>query len=80
MDLEIGEIKCSWARRIRRQDDRKLADPAGTGVIMLAIKRRDAHALQSLARMTHRAGDYLIAMGEPAGLRQVEQMAASEHS
>ena len=46
------------------------------GVIILAIKRRSGHAIQSLPLTTaFEPGDFLIAMGEPSQLRQLEQTA-----
>jgi uncharacterized protein with PhoU and TrkA domain len=77
MDLEIGEIcvapdsrfagKAIETSRLRRE----------RGVIVLAIKRGRAMRFNPAPDDRIEAGDFLIAMGEPAQLRQVEQMAAS---
>ena len=47
------------------------------GVIVLAIKRRDAMRFNPPPDEKIEADDYLIAMGEPAQLRELEQTAAS---
>jgi voltage-gated potassium channel len=48
------------------------------GVIVLAIKRGQGMRFNPAPDDLIEAGDFLIAMGEPAQLRQVEQMAASQ--
>jgi len=77
MDLEIGEIcvghdstfagKTIEGSRIRQ--DR--------GVIILAIKRESGMRFNPSPDDRIDPGDYLIAMGEPSQLRQLEQMAAA---
>ena len=77
MDLEIGEIcvaadsgfagKTIETSRLRQE----------RGVIVLAIKRGQGMRFNPAPDDRIEAGDFLIAMGEPAQLRQVEQMAAS---
>jgi voltage-gated potassium channel len=77
MDLEIGEVpitdhspfvgKTIEASRIRQ--DR--------GVIILAIKRAAGMHFNPAPDDRIEAGDYLIAMGEPQQLRDLEQMAES---
>jgi len=77
MDLEIGEIcvgqdsafagKTIEGSRIRQ--DR--------GVIILAIKRESGMRFNPSPDDRIEPGDYLIAMGEPSQLRQLEQMAAA---
>ena len=77
MDLEIGEIcvghdstfagKTIEGSRIRQ--DR--------GVIILAIKRELGMRFNPSPDDRIEPGDYLIAMGEPSQLRQLEQMAAA---
>ncbi len=77
MDLEIGEIcvgqdsafagKTIEGSRIRQ--DR--------GVIILAIKRESGMRFNPSPDDRIETGDYLIAMGEPSQLRQLEQMAAA---
>lgn len=77
MDLEIGEIhitsssvfagKTLESSRIRQE----------RGVIVLAIKRRDAMRFNPAPDERIEPDDCLIAMGEPAQLRQLEQSVAS---
>jgi len=77
MDLEIGEIsvgpdsgfagKTIETSRLRQE----------RGVIILAIKRESGMRFNPAPGDRIEPGDFLIAMGEPAQLRQVEQMAAS---
>lgn len=76
MDLEIGEIpvppgstfagKTIETSRIRQE----------RGVIVLAIKRGQGMRFNPSPEERIETGDCLIAMGEPAQLRQLEQMAA----
>jgi voltage-gated potassium channel len=78
MDLEIGEIcigresgfagKTIETSRIRQE----------RGVIILAIKRPQGMHFNPAPDDRIEPGDFLIAMGEPGQLRQVEQMAASK--
>src|SRR5438309_416409 len=77
IDLEIGEIcigpdsgfagKTIESSRIRQE----------RGVIVLAIKRGQGMRFNPAPDDRIEAGDFLIAMGEPAQLRQVELIAAS---
>jgi voltage-gated potassium channel len=77
MDLEIGEIcvgrdslfagKTIETSRIRQE----------RGVIILAIKREQGMHFNPAPDDRIQPGDYLIAMGEPSQLRQLEQMAAA---
>ena len=77
MDLEIGEIhitpesafagKTLESSRIRQE----------RGVIVLAIKRNDAMRFNPAPDERIESGDCLIAMGEPAQLRELEQTAAT---
>jgi voltage-gated potassium channel len=77
MDLEIGEIhitptsafagKTLESSRIRQE----------RGVIVLAIKRREGMRFNPAPDERIEADDCLIAMGEPAQLRQLERTAAS---
>lgn len=77
IDLEIGEIcverdsafagKTIETSRIRQ--DR--------GVIILAIKREQGMRFNPSPEDRIEPGDFLIAMGEPSQLRQLEQMASS---
>jgi voltage-gated potassium channel len=76
VDLEIGEIsvrpdstfagKTIESSRIRQE----------RGVIILAIKRSEGMRFNPSPDDRIEPGDYLIAMGEPGQLRQLEQMAA----
>jgi voltage-gated potassium channel len=76
MDLEIGEIlvgrnsvvagKTIEASRIRQD----------SGVIVLAIKRTQGMRFNPASDDRIEPGDYLIAMGQPAQLRQLEQIAS----
>ncbi len=80
MDLEIGEIcvgrhsafagKTIETSRIRQE----------RGVIVLAIKREQGMRFNPSPEDRIEPGDYLIAMGEPSQLRQLEQMASSPAS
>jgi voltage-gated potassium channel len=75
MDLEIGEIqvhansefagKTVGSSRIRQE----------RGVIILAIKRDDGMRFNPAPDDLIQPGDCLIAMGQPAQLRQLEQAA-----
>jgi len=77
MDLEIGEIhitpesafagKTLESSRIRQE----------RGVIVLAIKRNDAMRFNPAPDERIKSGDCLIAMVEPAQLRELEQTAAT---
>ncbi len=77
MDLEIGEIhitpessfagKTLESSRIRQE----------RGVIVLAIKRREGMRFNPAPDERIEPNDCLIAMGEPAQLRQLERTAAS---
>jgi voltage-gated potassium channel len=78
IDLEIGEIcvgpdsgfagKTIETSRLRQE----------RGVIILAIKRESGMHFNPAPGDRLEPGDFLIAMGEPAQLRQIEQMAASK--
>jgi voltage-gated potassium channel len=80
MDLEIGEIhitpvsvfagKTIESSRIRQE----------RGVIVLAIKRREGMRFNPAPDERIEPDDYLIAMGEPSQLRQLEQTASSASS
>lgn len=76
MDLEIGEVaiipqspfagKTIESSRIRQE----------RGVIVLAIKREAGMRFNPAPDDRIESGDFLIAMGEPQQLRELEQMAA----
>ncbi|HEV8525554.1 MAG TPA: potassium channel protein [Terriglobales bacterium] len=77
LDLEIEEIHVEpgsvfagatiGSSKIRQE----------TGVIVLAIKREGGMTFNPAPEDSIEAGDYLIAMGEPASLRRLEQTAAA---
>jgi voltage-gated potassium channel len=77
MDLEIGEVgihagsqladKTIGAAQIRRE----------AGVIVLAIKRQQEMLFNPSSEDQIISGDFLIAMGQPAQLRRLEQMASA---
>ena len=77
LDLEIEEIHVEpgsvfagatiGSSKIRQE----------TGVIVLAIKREGGMTFNPAPEDRIEAGDYLIAMGEPASLRRLEQTAAA---
>src|SRR6266550_7901292 len=78
IDLEIGEIcvgpdsgfagKTIETSRLRQE----------RGVIILAIKRESGMHFNPAPGDRIESGDFLIAMGEPAQLRQIERMAAAK--
>jgi voltage-gated potassium channel len=78
MDLEIGQVhvtaesgfvgKTIEASRLRQE----------RGVIVLAIKREQGMHFNPSPEDRIEPGDYLIAMGEPAQLRQLQEMASSQ--
>ena len=77
MDLEIGEIHISPGSMFAGKTLEGSRIRHERGVIVLAIKRRDAMRFNPPPDEKIEADDYLIAMGEPAQLRQLEQTAAS---
>jgi voltage-gated potassium channel len=78
MDLEIGEICVSQDSSFAGKTIETSRVRQERGVIVLAIKRGQGMRFNPSPDDRIEAGDYLIAMGEPAQLRQVEQMAASK--
>ncbi len=78
IDLEIGEVRVGENSAFAGKTIETSRIRQERGVIVLAIKRE-----QQVMRFNPspedriEAGDYLIAMGEPAQLRQLEQWAAS---
>ena len=77
MDLEIGEICVSRESSFAGKTIETSRIRQERGVIILAIKREEGMRFNPAPDDRIEAGDFLIAMGEPAQLRQVEQMAAS---
>ena len=78
MDLEIGEICIGRDSGFAGKTIETSCLRQEHGVIILAIKRDNGMRFNPAPNDRIEPGDYLIAMGEPAQLRQVEQMAASK--
>jgi voltage-gated potassium channel len=78
IDLEIGEISVSAHSSFAGKTIETSRIRQERGVIVLAIKRGQGMRFNPAPDDRIEAGDFLIAMGEPAQLRQVEQMAASQ--
>jgi voltage-gated potassium channel len=76
MDLEIGEIHITPASSFAGKTLESSRIRQERGVIVLAIKRRDAMRFNPAPDERIEADDCLIAMGEPAQLRQLEQTAS----
>jgi voltage-gated potassium channel len=80
MDLEIGEIPVTTSSAFAGKTIATSRLREERGLIILAIKReRDMHFNPSPEDRIE-PGDHLIAMGEPAQLRQLERIAASSVS
>ena len=77
MDLEIGEIHIKPASTFAGKTLESSRIRQERGVIVLAIKRQDAMRFNPAPDDRIEPDDCLIAMGEPAQLRQLEQTAAS---
>jgi voltage-gated potassium channel len=78
MDLEIGEISVGTQSAFAGKTIETSRIRQDRGVIVLAIKRGQGMRFNPAPDDRIEAGDFLIAMGEPGQLRQVEQMAASQ--
>ena len=78
MDLEIGEISVGPESRFAGKTIETSRIRQERGVIVLAIKRGQGMHFNPAPDDRIEAGDFLIAMGEPSQLREVEQMAASQ--
>ncbi len=78
IDLEIGEISVAARSSFAGKTIETSRIRQERGVIVLAIKRGQGMRFNPAPDDRIEAGDFLIAMGEPAQLRQVEQMAASQ--
>jgi len=76
MDLEIGEISVGMQSAFAGKTIESSRIRQDHGVIVLAIKRGQGMRFNPAPDDRIETGDFLIAMGEPAQLRQVEQMAA----
>jgi len=77
MDLEIGEICVSRYSGFAGKTIESSRIRQDRGVIILAIKRESGMRFNPAPDDNIQPGDYLIAMGEPSQLRQLEQMAAA---
>ncbi|MBZ5599794.1 MAG: potassium channel protein [Acidobacteriia bacterium] len=77
MDLEIGEICVGRDSSFAGKTIETSHIRQDRGVIILAIKRVDGMHFSPSPEDRIEPGDYLIAMGEPSQLRQLEQMATA---
>jgi voltage-gated potassium channel len=77
IDLEIGEIHITPASTFAGKTIESSRIRQERGVIVLAIKRREGMRFNPAPDERIEVDDCLIAMGEPAQLRQLEQTAAS---
>ncbi len=76
MDLEIGEVHITAGSMFAGKTLESSRIRQERGVIVLAIKRRDAMRFNPAPDERIEPDDFLIAMGEPAQLRQLEQTAS----
>jgi voltage-gated potassium channel len=77
MDLEIGEIQVPASSVFAGKTIETSRIRQDRGVIILAIKRHEGMRFNPAPDERIQADDCLIAMGEPAQLRQLEQTASS---
>ena len=77
MDLEIGEIHITSTSAFAGKTIESSRIRQERGVIVLAIKRREGMRFNPAPDERIEADDFLIAMGEPAQLRQLERTASS---
>jgi K+/H+ antiporter YhaU regulatory subunit KhtT len=77
MDLEIGEIHITTGSKFAGKTLENSRIRQERGIIVLAIKRRDSMRFNPAPDERIEPDDCLIAMGEPAQLRQLEQSVAS---
>ncbi len=77
MDLEIGEIQITGRSVFAGKTIESSRIRQERGVIVLAIKRREQMKFNPAPDERIEAEDCLIAMGEPAQLRRLEQTAAA---
>ena len=75
LDVGIEQVRVSAAQRVRGPDRwPRCRCAARLGVIVLAIRKADGEMLfNPPAERRISAGDHLIVMGEPEGLRKLEQ-------
>ena len=77
MDLEIGEIHITTGSKFAGKTLETSRIRQERGIIVLAIKRRDSMRFNPAPDERIEPDDCLIAMGEPAQLRQLEQSVTS---
>jgi voltage-gated potassium channel len=77
MDLEIGEVYISPKSRFAGKTIENSRIRQDRGVIVLAIKREKGMRFNLAPEDRIEPGDFLIAMGEPSQLRQLEESAAA---
>src|SRR5919108_342469 len=77
MDLEIGEVEIAATSRLAGTTIEGSRIRQDRGVIILAIKREQGMQFNLAPDDRIEPGDFLIAMGEPKQLRQLEQTAAA---
>jgi voltage-gated potassium channel len=77
MDLEIGEIQVRPQSAFAGKTIESSRIRQDRGVIILAIKRQEGMRFNPAPDERIQPDDFLIAMGEPAQLRQLEQTASS---
>ncbi len=77
MDLEIGEIHITSDSKFAGKTLESSRIRQERGVIVLAIKRRESMRFNPAPDEEIEPGDCLIAMGEPAQLRELEQTVSS---
>ena len=78
MDLEIDEVPIATGSPFAGATVEKSRIRQDHGVIILAIKRANGMRFNPSPEDRIEAGDFLIAMGEPQQLRQLEQMAEAK--
>ncbi len=77
MDLEIAQIQVHPDSHLIGQTLAQSNIRHNPGVIVLAIKRGEEMRVNPSRDDVMRAGDFLIAMGEPAAVRKLEEMASA---
>ena len=77
MDLEIGQVAITSASPFAGQTVESSRIRQERGVIVLAIKRQSGMRFNPVPDDRIEAGDFLIAMGEPQQIRDLERRAGS---
>jgi voltage-gated potassium channel len=78
MNLEIGEICVANASTVAGKTIETSRIRQDCGAVILAIKREQKMDFNPSPEDRIEAGNYLIAMGDPSQLRQLERMAAAQ--